>query len=474
MKILKLPKNNYYLKSSITFFREKFEKRFDFIEKKKFLFIEISNFLNSCINNTKNTYIFCAGNSIIAKNILSNKIYVKEIDEKYKIKHNDNIFYKDEVSHEEIASCDTIIIADIEHQANPTSNLIKLSQMANDDTKIIVLSKNMIWMMLIKILKFFFDFSPLKNNFLPSSYLNNLFTTCNLEVIRNEKIIALPIKVPFLTNFVNKFFRLPLLNLFCLKNITVLKKVNQDFKKKNNLSVSFIIPCKNEEDNIRLFEKGISLSNRNYEYLFGNDNSTDDTSNEIDKLKKKLNENKIIKYDGPGICKSENVYKGIENASGDIIVVYDADLTVGFEDIEFSLNILKSTNADFINCTRMIYPQKDGAMKFFNFIGNGFFAGLFGILFKRKITDTLCGTKIFYKKDWENIKKDVSKWGAKDLWGDFDLLIGAYKNNLKITEVPVTYFERKENETKMNSLISNAARMLFIVLASYYKLRLKK
>ena len=474
MKILKLPINNYYLKSSITFFREKFEKRFDFIEKKKFLFIEISNFLNSCINNTKNTYIFCAGNSIIAKNILSNKIYVQEIDEKYKIKHNDNIFYRDEVSHEEIASCDTIIIADIEHQANPTSNLIKLSQIANDDTKIIVLSKNMIWMMLIKILKFFFDFSPLKNNFLPSSYLNNLFTTCNLEVIRNEKIIALPIKVPFLTNFVNKFFRLPLLNLFCLKNITVLKKVNQDFKKKNNLSVSFIIPCKNEEDNIRLFEKGISLSNRNYEYLFGNDNSTDDTSNEINKLKKKLNENKIIKYDGAGICKSENVYKGIENASGDIIVVYDADLTVSFEDIEFSLDILKSTNADFINCTRMIYPQKDGAMKFFNFIGNGLFAGLFGILFKRKITDTLCGTKIFYKKDWENIKKDVSKWGAKDLWGDFDLLIGAYKNNLKIIEVPVTYFERKENETKMNSLIPNASRMLFIVFAAYYKLRLEK
>tara|TARA_Y100001935_G_C16915050_1_gene318044 strand:- start:172 stop:540 length:369 start_codon:yes stop_codon:yes gene_type:complete len=122
----------------------------------------------------------------------------------------------------------------------------------------------------------------------------------------------------------------------------------------------------------------------------------------------------------------------------------------------------------------MIYPQKDGAMKLFNFIGNSFFAGLFGVLFKRKITDTLCGTKIFYKKDWENIKKDTSKWGAKDLWGDFDLLIGAYKNNLKIIEVPVTYFERRENETKMNSLFSNAIRLLFIVLISYYKLRLQK
>ena len=298
----------------------------------------------------------------------------------------------------------------------------------------------MIWMILIKILKFFFDFSPLKNNFLPSSYLNNLFTTCNLEVVRNERIIALPIYIPFLTNFINKLFRLPLLNLFCLKNITILKKINQDSTRKDNLGISFIIPCKNEGDNIKLFEKEINSLDKSYEYLFGDDNSTDDTSKEIEKLKKNLSENIIIKYDGPGICKSENVYRGIENASGEIIVIYDADLTVSFEDIKFALKILKKTNADFVNCTRMIYPQKDGAMKLLNFIGNSFFANLFGILFRRKITDTLCGTKIFYKKDWNNIKKDVSKWGAKDLWGDFDLLIGAYKNNLKIIEVPVTYF----------------------------------
>ncbi len=474
MKILELSENNYYLKSSINFFKTKSEKRFNFINKKKFLFTEISNFLNNCIDTSKNVYIFCAGNSILSKNISSKKIYVKEIDEKYKINYNPNISYKDEVSNEEIANCDTIIIADIEHQANPTSNLLRLSQIASDNTKIIVLSKNMVWMILIKILKFFFDFSPLKNNFLPSSYLNNLFTTCNLEVVRNERIIALPINVPFLTNFINKLFRLPLLNLLCLKNVTILKKINQDHTKKDNLGISFIIPCKNEGDNIKLFEKEINSSDRSYEYLFGDDKSTDDTSQEIEKLKKNLSKNIIIKYDGPGICKSENVYRGIEIASGEIIVIYDADLTVSFEDIKFALKILRKTNADFVNCTRMIYPQKDGAMKLLNFIGNSFFASLFGILFKRKITDTLCGTKIFYKKDWKNIKKDTSKWGAKDLWGDFDLLIGAYKNNLKIIEVPVTYFERKENETKMKSLFSNTLRMLFIVLISYYKLRLKK
>ena len=339
--------------------------------------------------------------------------------------------------------------------------------------KIIILSKNMIWMILIKILKYFLKFSPVKNNFLPASYLKNLFSSCNLEIVRNEKIIALPVYIPFLTNIINRIFRLPILNLFCLNNLTILKKIKKNLDNNKNLNVSFIIPCKNEKDNIHLFEKEISYSNSNYEFLFGDDNSTDGTGEEIDRLIKKLPQNKIIKYQGSGVCKSENVYEGIEKATGDIVVVYDADLTVSFKDVEFSLKF-KTTNADFINCTRMIYPQKDGAMKLFNFLGNSFFAILFSVLFKKKITDTLCGTKIFYKKNWKNIKKDNSKWGMKDLWGDFDLLIGAYKNNLKIIEVPVTYFERKEGQTKMTSLISNAFRMLFIVLFSYFKLRLRK
>ena len=473
MNIVKLLKNDYYLSSSISYFKINFEKRLKFLQKKNFLFNEISNFINNCIDNSKNIYIFCAGNSLISKNITSNKIFIKEINEKYEIKYNSKVQYVNEAKHEDISECDTVLIADIEHQSNPTVNLLNLSKIIKDDVKIIILSKNLIWMTFIKILKLFFNFSPLKNNFLPSSYLNNLYSSCNLEIVRTEKLIALPIYIPLVTNFINRIFRLPLLNMFCLSNVTVLKKINQTSYHEEK-QISFIIPCKNEQNNIKLFEKEIQENNQSYEYLFGDDNSSDKTNFEIDNLKKKLPNNKIIKYKGPGICKSENVYKGIEHSSGEIIVIYDADLTVSFKDIEFSLKILKNTNADFINCTRMIYPQKDGAMKLFNFIGNSFFAGLFSLLFKKKITDTLCGTKIFYKKDWNKIKKDISKWGMKDLWGDFDLLIGAYKNNLKITEVPVTYYERKEEGTKMTSLISNALRMFFIVLSSYYKLRLKK
>ena len=236
------------------------------------------------------------------------------------------------------------------------------------------------------------------------------------------------------------------ISLFCLSNVTILKKINQKVIDKEN-KVSFIIPCKNEQNNIKAFENEIRNSDQSNEYLFGDDNSIDETNKEIDILSKKLNNNKIIKYTGPGICKSENVYKGIEHSSGDIIVIYDADLTVSFKDVKFSIDILKNTNADFINCTRMIYPQKDGAMKIFNFI-EIVSLQTYLVCYLKKDNRSLCGTK-YFTKDWFKIKKDISKWGMKDLWGDFDLLIGAYKNNLKITEVPVTYYERKEESTKM-------------------------
>ena len=474
MKSFISDKLNYYLKSSEFFFENNFKDRINFLKKKTYLFNEISNFLNNCIDNTKEIYFFCAGNSIITKNIKSEKIYIKEICNKYKINNDINVVYKDQIDEKDVLKCDTIVIADIEHQANPAINLLKLSETINDNTKIIILSKNSMWMIILKILKYFSNFTPLKNNFLPQEYLDNLISSCNLEIIRHEKIIALPLNIPFITTFLNRLFRLPILSFFCMLNIVILKRVNLKNKKINNLKISYIIPCKNEENNIKLFRNKILKSNLNTEFIFGNDNSSDKTENEIDELIKEDDSKKIIKYNGPGICKSENVYQGIDKSNGDIIVIYDADLTVSFEDIDHCLYVLTNTNTDFINCTRMIYPQKHGAMKTLNFIGNIFFAKLFSILFKKTITDTLCGTKIFYKKDWGKIKKDVSSWGAKDLWGDFDLLIGAFKNNLKITEVPITYHDRKGNETKMNSLFSNGIRMFLIVIFAYYKLRLKK
>ena len=229
MNISNFIKYEYYLNSSISFFKSNFEKRLKFLKKKTFLFNEISNFINNCIDNSKDIFVFCAGNSILAKNIKSKEIFIKEIDKKYEIKYESNIHYVNENTEEILNQCDTIIVSDIEHQLNPTFNLLNLSKIIKDDTKIIIISRNLVWMILIKLLKFFLNFSPKKNNFLPSSYLENLYSSCNLEIIRNEKIIALPIYIPYFTSFINRIFRLPLLNIFCLSNITILKKKKPKF-----------------------------------------------------------------------------------------------------------------------------------------------------------------------------------------------------------------------------------------------------
>ena len=139
MKTLNLHESHYYLKSSLLFFKNNFRKRLKFLSKKKFLFSEISNFLNNCIDNSKDVLIFCAGNSIISKNINSEKIYIKEIDKQYNIQHKNNIVYKNNFDDNEISNFDSIIIADIEHQLNPALNLLQLSKKINDDAKIIII-----------------------------------------------------------------------------------------------------------------------------------------------------------------------------------------------------------------------------------------------------------------------------------------------------------------------------------------------
>ena len=467
MKITK-QKKNYFLDSSKIYFSDYKKDRASFMRGKKKFFYEISSFINGCVHNSKKTLFFCCGNSIIADRVSAKKKLIHEVHYSY-VKSNKN---KQNIDGKLIKSCDHIIITDTEHQKDLMSNLNFIEKNLSDNGKVILVSKSLIWMTLINIFRrVILNQKSYKTNFLPFKDLKEIFYTQRFELIRNEKIIVFPFALPVINSIFNTIFRLPLLNFFCMINISIFKKANIKKKKEK---ISFIIPCKNEEDNIPLIKAELMKTDKNIEFLFGDDKSTDLTMKQLISLKKSLKNQKIKIYNGPGICKSKNVYKGIDLASGEIIVIYDADLTVPIPNIIRAINSLNNSNFDFINCTRMLYPQKYGAMKKSNFLGNIFFAKLFSILFNQRITDTLCGTKIFYKKDWNNIKKTNSRWGAIDLWGDFDLLIGAYHNNLKIVEIPIPYQERIANETKMTSLFSNTIRMIFIVIVAYYKLKVKK
>ena len=469
MQYRNIEKKNYFLESTISYYNRNLSNRLKFLKEKENFFYEISNYLSKIINETDNVLFFCCGNSLIHKKIVAKKKVVQDIDKKFLeedfINESENI---------KIEDFKDIVIADIEHQKNPLENLKEISKNLHDDSRVILVSKSLIWSIMIKIFKMFYKEKFISSyNFLPLNYLNNIFDIAGLEIIRSEKIIFFPFNIFFLTKLFNQIFRLPILRFFCMINITVLKKRKKNCLNLNKYKISVIIPCKNEEENIALISGNLTNLGLDTEYLFGDDKSTDSTSQKI----KDLNINKAgittKLYEGPGICKSKNVFTGVEVATGDIVLIYDADCTVNFTDIKKSLEILTSTNADFINCTRMILPQKKDAMKIRNFFGNIIFAYLFSILFNKRVTDTLCGTKIFYKKDWVKIKNSISFSGVDDLWGDFDLLIGAYRNNLKIVEVPVNYDSRVGGVTKMTSVLNNAIRMFIIVIKSYYILRIK-
>ena len=236
-------------------------------------------------------------------------------------------------------------------------------------------------------------------------------------------------------------------------------------------TASVIVPCKNEEGNIEEAVKRIPELGRGTEIIFCDDKSEDGTVEAIKGAQKKYPEKTIRLVTRPGVCKSKNVWTGFDAATGDILMILDADLTVMPEQLPDFLDALVSGRGRFINGTRLVYPMQDQAMRVLNIFGNIFFSRIFTFILGQRITDTLCGTKVFWREDWPSIKGMVDTWGVSDRWGDFDLLFGAAKLHLKIIELPVHYQRRVEGQTKMTNRLKNAAIMGKMCIAAFNKFR---
>ena len=151
-----------------------------------------------------------------------------------------------------------------------------------------------------------------------------------------------------------------------------------------------------------------------------------------------------------GKGKADAVRLGFSKASGDVLMILDADLTVAPEDLPACLEVLEEGKAEFINGSRLVYPMDDNAMRFLNLIANKTFALWFSYVLGQPIKDTLCGTKILTRFDYQRMLKSQSYFGDFDPFGDFDLLFGAAKLNLKIVEFPFRYRERVYGQTKIS------------------------
>jgi glycosyltransferase involved in cell wall biosynthesis len=157
---------------------------------------------------------------------------------------------------------------------------------------------------------------------------------------------------------------------------------------------------------------------------------------------------KIVRQEGRG--KGDAVRKGFDMAQGDILMILDADLTVPPEDLPKFYEAIASGKGEFINGSRLVYNMDRNAMRFLNLLGNKFFSLMFTWLLDQRFKDTLCGTKVLFRKDYERLKKERAFFGDFDPFGDFDLIFGASKLNLKIVEIPIRYRERRYGSTNIS------------------------
>ncbi len=219
----------------------------------------------------------------------------------------------------------------------------------------------------------------------------------------------------------------------------------------HQFSVSIIIPARNEEGNIPKIIPSIPKLGRWQEIIFVEGHSEDQTWKKIQqitnsKYQTKHNNRITIKaFKQKGKGKADAVWFGLREAKGDILMIYDADRTVDTPDLKKFYNVLAKGIGEFANGNRLLYPMEEDAMQTLNKIGNQIFSWLFTWILGQRFKDTLCGTKAFFAHDFKKFKRSDT-----DPFGDFDLIFGAIRNNLKVVEIPVRYKERVYGSTNIN------------------------
>ena len=299
-------------------------------------------------------------------------------------------------------------------------------------------------------------------NWFSESTLHNLFSLSGLEPVYYEDRILVPFDIPSLNKFVAQF---PPFRYGSLYRTYVLRR--RRVHREAHPTVSVIVPARNEAKNIAGAIARTPVMGAKTEIVFVEGGSTDGTWNEI--------QNAIASYRVPlelsafrqsGKGKGDAVRLGFEKATGSMLMILDADLTVPPEELPKFFHAMASGLTDYVHGTRMVYPMEDEAMRFLNKAGNAFFAKTFSFLLGQALKDTLCGTKVIWKSDYERLAKRRGYFGELDPFGDFDLIFGARKLNLKIMEIPVRYKSRVYGETNISRFRDGALLLRMTALAA--------
>ncbi|HMQ70321.1 MAG TPA: glycosyltransferase [Ignavibacteria bacterium] len=326
----------------------------------------------------------------------------------------------------------------------------QIQKLCNDKTRIIITYFNFLWLPALNLAETLrLKMPQVRNNWLDIADISNLLDLTGFEMISSGRKFLMPFYVPLFSGFINKFAaNLPLLNRLCLTKFIIAKRTGV---KEEQDTVSVIVPARNEKGNIEQIVKRIPQMGKHTEIIFVEGNSTDNTFDEIKLVCEKYSNEYDLKYaqqDGKG--KANAVRKGFEMAQCKILMILDADMTVPPEDLSKFYEAIHTGKGEFINGSRLVYPMEKDAMRTLNIMGNKFFSMMFTWILNQRIKDTLCGTKVLTKKNYEELKEAKKFLGDFDPFGDFDLIFGASKMNLKFAEIPIRYKARVYGSTNIS------------------------
>ena len=350
---------------------------------------------------------------------------------------------------------DVIILADVVgHLVDVDVTLRRLRRCCAPHTRIIISYYNFLWEPVLKLGEALgFKMPQLHQNWLAPDDLGNLLSLTGYEAVKSERRLLIPVWIPLLSWLANRFLAyLPGFRAGCLCHYLVARAVGVGHDTSGEgsaYSTSVVIPCRNERGNIEPAIRRLPWFGGRQEIIFVDGHSTDGTPEEIRRVMQVYPDRdiKFLVQDGRG--KGDAVRKGFAHATGDVLMILDADLTMPPEDLPKFYDAIASGKGEFINGCRLVYPMEGQAMRFLNLLGNKFFSMAFSWLLSQRIKDTLCGTKVLFREDYRRIERGRAYFGDFDPFGDFDLLFGASKLNLKIVEVPIRYQDRTYGTTNI-------------------------
>jgi len=367
---------------------------------------------------------------------------------------------------------DYIVISSLIHYERDIQGLFSsLHKMCHQETRLVLTYYSSLWSPLANFASKVGLRSKLpESNWLAHGDIKNLLELENFELVRLDHKVLIPFYIPIISNIFNRYLApLPLFRHFCLLNIAVARPlfVERSNQSLSAPSVSIIVPARNESGNIDSIVNRIPPMGPDDEIIFVEGNSTDDTWQAIQAAQARYgSERRILIAQQSGKGKGDAVRKGFGLASNDILMILDADMTVPPEDLPKFYRAITEGKGEFINGTRLVYPMEKEAMRFFNLLGNKFFAMAFSFVLGQRFKDTLCGTKVISRSNYLQLAKNRSFFGDFDPFGDFDLIFGAARMGLKIIEVPIGYRERVYGETNISRWRHGAILLAMLVFSA--------